>query len=108
MYDALRDPIAQPLLAQGSDDILALHFHQVMWALNKVLKSLILTLASRALADSCDALPHVHGWKPAVHYLIGALKHQPEQIKFKVEAGDEKLDEIVSFNDMCDFIEEQT
>ena len=69
MYDALQDPISQPLLAQGGDDLLALHFHQVMWALNKVLKSLILASTSRALADSCDVLSHVHGWKPAMHYL---------------------------------------
>ena len=69
MYDALRDPIAQPLLAQGGDDLLPLHLHQVMWALDKVLQCLILTSTSRALADSCDVLSHMHDWEPAMHYL---------------------------------------
>ena len=38
----------------------------------------------------------------------GNLERQPERIKFKVKVGDEKFDEIVSYNEMCDFIEEQT
>ena len=38
----------------------------------------------------------------------GQLEQEPDRLKFRIEVGDRGLEEMVSYNDMCEFIEEQT
>jgi hypothetical protein len=38
----------------------------------------------------------------------GQLEQDPARLKFRVQVGDDGMEEAVSYNDMCEFIEEQT
>ncbi|KAL7455007.1 hypothetical protein ACHAWC_006593 [Mediolabrus comicus] len=37
----------------------------------------------------------------------GQLEREPERVKFRVKVGDTTFEEMVEYNDLCDFIEEQ-
>ena len=37
----------------------------------------------------------------------GQLEKEPERVKFRVKVGDTTFEEMVEYNDLCDFIEEQ-
>ena len=63
------------------------------------------TFIMSCLKDSTQKQAEIAGYLDKFN---GDLERQPERIKFKVKVGDEKFNEIVSYNDMCHFIEEQT